>query len=165
MTTTLTAEMVHGGLNPLFDRTGRAESLAPGDARELLQNSGVPISLLEGLWMQIMATIDRGAEHGSVVAVVDDLATLIVRCTKSFEVALERSPGLAPGSAEAENAGNTMAKLTSLRTAVSELQRRLNVALPVVNREQLSAPGGERSAAGFVTLEDVAARIKSRECI
>jgi hypothetical protein len=159
----MTVDMVRGGLRPFIERAEQSRSLTPDQTRELLDGAAIPLFLLERLWEQAKGMIDRGVERGTLIAVLTDHIDLIDRCTQAFDDILARAGAtdLAPGEvAKLEGAAQ---RLRGMRGVVAGQLQRLGAPLPPVDLSSLPSRSGERQAAGYVSLDDLAARLRSRE--
>jgi hypothetical protein len=161
MASTLTSDMVRGSLRPFIERAEQPNGLSPDEARELLANHRIPVLLLETLWERTRRAIDRGVERRQALEVLRDLLDVLEQCIQAFENvrAKARAARLAPDELTVLEAA--VRGLGEMRDDFSGLVRRLD-ALPPVDPSSLPAASGEEKVAGYIGLDDLAARLRSR---
>jgi hypothetical protein len=105
--------------------------------------------------------IDEGVEHGKVVTVLDDLLSMTDHCIRAFADVLAQSklPELDPAGRTTMEAATQ--KLREMRTAVSGLLQWLNTPLPPIDPSKLPPSSGDRHAAGYISRDEMVARLRT----
>lgn len=162
MAETMTVDMVRGGLGPLIERARRSQGLTSDEARELLANSAIPVFLLENLWDQAKGMIDRGVERRTLTAVLKELLDLLVSTRAAFDDVLSRTDELSLALADVTALRGAAQNLDKMRESVAALNHRLAAPAAPVDPVSLPPRSSEREAVGYASLDDLAARLRSR---
>jgi hypothetical protein len=162
MAETMTVDMVRGGLGPLIERAGRSQGLTPGEARELLANSAIPVFLLENLWDQAKGMIERGVERRTLTAVLKELLDLLGSTRAAFDDVLSRAEELNLAPADVPALRGAAHNLDEMRESVAALHHRLAAPAAPVDPASLPPCSSEREAAGYASLDDLAVLLRPR---
>jgi hypothetical protein len=162
MSSTLTSDMVRGGLRPFIERAERPNGPSPDEARELLANHEIPLRILEAAWERARRMIDRGVERSLALNTLRELIDILDECIRAFGGARAKAAAarLAPGELAALEAAAH--DLGEMRDDSSRLRHSLET-LPPLDPSSLPAAGGEAPAIGYVGLDDLAASAHPRQ--
>jgi hypothetical protein len=165
MSQTLVSDMARKSLDPFLERAERRGEVSPEEARELLASCEIPAFVLERLWHLAQSYLDRGMERKQLAFLLKEYVEIHELGIKAFDAARDKVKvaGLAPeekaeGLSMLERAGQEAA---ARRDELSSLLRRLETLRREVAQESLPKGRGDQKAEGYVSLDDVTARLLS----
>lgn len=161
MSGTMTLESVRGGVRPFVEWVEQARQPSPAEAEELLTNAAIPVFLLEQLWESAREMMDRGVEHGRLVKVVGELLNLTDHCIRAFTDVRAQIKTIEINQADVSSLEAATKKLREMWTSASGLLKWLNTPPPPIDMSKLPQRSGERVVAGYIGLDEMAARLRA----
>jgi hypothetical protein len=165
MPNVLAADMVRESLRPFIAPTERPQGFSPDEAREFLENAEIPWTILEHLARRAKSLIDRGVERGELVVVVRDLLEVVEQCAKAFDDVQVKTRATSPGpegQARVATLEGAISAATEIHQWLTGLLQWLETLPPPATQPSLPSAGGARGAAGYIGMDELKARLRSR---
>lgn len=167
MAQTLASDMVRKSLDIFLESAQRPHDLSPDEMRELLASCEIPALVLEGLWQLTQRFLDRGTEGTHLAFLLKECVDVFDLGIKAFDTARARvkAADLTPEERTAGVSLLTQAgqRAVARRDELSALLQRLETPPRDVMASSLPGDRGKREAGGYVGLDDLTARLLSRE--
>jgi len=155
--------MARKSLDVLLDRVERQHELSPEEARDLLAGCTVQIAVLDRLCEQTKRSLDRGIEAQQLRSLVKELVDDLDRSIKAFSAACAKVNATdLPPPEKMETAAfleNAIHHALNMRGDLSTLLRRLETPPPQFDPRTFPAGREDPAAAGYISLDDVTARL------
>jgi hypothetical protein len=152
-------ESVRGGVRPFVEWVEQSRRPTADEATDLLARFAIPVFLLEQLWNAAREMIDRAVEHGKLVGVLRELAGLTDACIRAFSEVRSLPTALEFGSQTATELDAALKRLVEIRSDVARLLQWLETPPPPIDVSKLPAASRERTAAGYISRDELAARL------
>jgi hypothetical protein len=162
MPSSLAADMARAGLRPLFERTDRPQGLTRADAKEVLDGALMATELIGVYWKHAQQLMNRGVERATLAAAVSDLADLIEHCARALAKVLAQASPLALATHEVDVLDQAVQATKKMGEAVAKQLRWLTSPLPPVDPAVLRPGSARPDSEGFVSLDEFAGRLRSR---
>lgn len=164
---TLASDLAQKSLDVLLEHAGQSRNGSVDETKELLDNCEYPYLLIERLWRSIQESLDRGVEKRKFTALVKDCLDVIERTAGTMNAIRERVK-VAPLSPQDKTVGlSLLAELdrgaSDKRNRLTELVRWLEKPRPEIDVSKLPANRGDPDAKGYISHEELVARLLSEE--
>jgi hypothetical protein len=163
MATTLASDMVRKSLDPFLARAEQRDDFSPEVARDFLASCVIPVVVLERFAQLTHSVLDRGIESKHLAFLLKEFLDVLEIGIKAFgaargKVAATELPAeeRAEGVLMLEQAGR---RAEEMRDEFSALLARLTPW--EVDSSALPEERGEKQAEGYVSLDDLTARLLS----
>ena len=163
MAPTLPSDMTRKSVAVLLERVERQNASSSDEAFELLAGCEIAFLVLEKQWLLIQDLLDRGTEGSKLIFRLKELLDALDLGVKAFAIGVNQvktayltSQEKAEGLAVIEKA---LRRVTDLRAEASALLNWLETPFPEIDPASLPKGSGERDAEGYISLDDLTARL------
>jgi hypothetical protein len=165
MAPTLPSDMARKSVAVLLERVERQGAFSPDEGRELIAGCEIVFIVLEKQWVLIQGLLDRGTEGSKLTVRLKELVNVLELGAKAFGVARDQVTAADLASQEKADGLDALERaarrVADMRSEASALLSWLETPFREIDPMSLPEGIGEREAEGYITLDDLTARLLS----